>query len=1057
MKRKFKFTNEMSYPMLKQKVHSWFFNSTWIMLLLMGTMMWQCEKDDFEGETIGVCPKVISSDPANDATNVVTNKIITATFNEAMVPASINGETFTLKSGTVPVSGIVTYSGLVAAFTPTKPLDANKMYTGTITKKVKDPAGNYPLENYIWSFATGNVPFVISTDPINASSSVPLNKIITATFSTAMDPATINGSSFLLHQGTNPIAGTVTYSGNTAVFTPASPLADNTVYTGTITIAAKDVAGNAMASHYKWSFSTSLTQYTINLSSNPAEGGSTNGGGLFNKDEQITAAATPVAGYTFTNWTEGTTIVSTNSDYVFTATSNRTLVANFTINTFTLNVTAVNGTVAKVPNQTIFNYGALVQLTATPNAGYSFTGWSGDATGSSNSLTITMNSNKNITANFTLTPPNTFTLNVTSTLGGTAVKNPNLTGYVSGAIVQVTATPSSGYTFAGWSGDATGTVNPLSVTMNSDKNIVANFTLIPVTTYTLNVTANNGVVVKNPNQANYNQGSTVQLTATANNGYTFSGWSGDAAGSINPLTVTMNSNKNITAIFTLIPASTYTLNVTAVNGSVTKNPNQVAYDLGTNVQLTPTPNMGYIFSGWSGDASGSSNPLTVTMNSNKNITANFELIAPDAFTLNIIAVNGTVNKNPNNLTYSAGATVVLTASPNIGYEFTGWSDDASGSVNPLSIIMNSNKNITANFALIAAANFTLNVTAINGSVNKVPNSPTYEEGVTVQLTATPNTGYTFTSWGGDASGSVNPINVIMDANKEIVANFSIITYTLTVISVNGVVVKNPEQLEYNYGENVELTATPNSGYAFDSWSGDALGSTNPITVLMDKNKTITANYVVVPPSGPETIDLDCAASFAVLAGSTITSTGFSVINGDVGLSAGTALEGFPPGIINGVQQITTPEAANAKLCLTTAYNDGQGRSLDAISLPGQLGGLTLAPGLYSNSSTSGISGTGANGILTLDAQGNANAVWIFQMGSTLTTDPGTSIVLAGGALASNIFWIVGTSATLGTTSVFYGNILADQSITLTTGAVLNGRALTRIAAVTLDASTINRP
>ncbi|MDD4606115.1 MAG: ice-binding family protein, partial [Dysgonamonadaceae bacterium] len=191
--------------------------------------------------------------------------------------------------------------------------------------------------------------------------------------------------------------------------------------------------------------------------------------------------------------------------------------------------------------------------------------------------------------------------------------------------------------------------------------------------------------------------------------------------------------------------------------------------------------------------------------------------------------------------------------------------------------------------------------------------------------------------------------------------------------------------------------------------------------------------------------------------STITNTGPSIINGDVGLSPGSALEGFPPGIIDGVQQITTPAAADAKLCLTEAYLDGQGRSLNSISLPGNLGGLTLAPGLYTNSSTTGITGTGANGILTLDAQGNANAVWIFQIGSTLTTDPATSIVLAGGAQAKNIFWIVGSSATLGTNSVFYGNILADQSITLNTGAVLNGRALTQIAAVTLDASTINKP
>jgi hypothetical protein len=150
-----------------------------------------------------------------------------------------------------------------------------------------------------------------------------------------------------------------------------------------------------------------------------------------------------------------------------------------------------------------------------------------------------------------------------------------------------------------------------------------------------------------------------------------------------------------------------------------------------------------------------------------------------------------------------------------------------------------------------------------------------------------------------------------------------------------------------------------------------------------------------------------------------------------------------------------PLVGVAKEDLTAAYIEGQGRSLNAISLPGQLGGLTLTPGLYVNSSSTGISGTGPQGILTL--HGDANAVWIFKMGSTLITDPATSIVLSGGAKAENIYWIVGTSATLGTTSVFYGNILANISITLNTGAVLNGRALTRTGAVSLDSNTVTKP
>jgi hypothetical protein len=146
----------------------------------------------------------------------------------------------------------------------------------------------------------------------------------------------------------------------------------------------------------------------------------------------------------------------------------------------------------------------------------------------------------------------------------------------------------------------------------------------------------------------------------------------------------------------------------------------------------------------------------------------------------------------------------------------------------------------------------------------------------------------------------------------------------------------------------------------------------------------------------------------------------------------------------------------AKVDLTTAYNDAAGRSTNVIvQATGELGGLTLAPGLYKAPAGS-FAITSVD--LTLDAQGDPNAVWIFQMpSSTLTVGNGRQVILAGGAKASNIFWQVGSSATLGTTVKFKGNILASQSITFQTGATLDGRALTQIAAVTLDSNTITKP
>jgi hypothetical protein len=188
--------------------------------------------------------------------------------------------------------------------------------------------------------------------------------------------------------------------------------------------------------------------------------------------------------------------------------------------------------------------------------------------------------------------------------------------------------------------------------------------------------------------------------------------------------------------------------------------------------------------------------------------------------------------------------------------------------------------------------------------------------------------------------------------------------------------------------------------------------------------------------------------FSVLAGSTVTNTGSTVISGDLGLSPGTAVTGFPPGLASGATHIADGAAAQAQATLTAAYKDAAGRS-GAITKTGDLGGQTLTAGVYKSTSSLGITGD-----LTLDAQGNPAAVFIFQIGSTLTTASGSHIVLVNGAKACNVFWQVGSSATLGTASIFKGNIMALSSITVTTGVNLEGRALAENGAVTLDSDVI---
>ncbi|MDQ0909022.1 hypothetical protein QFZ22_005007 [Streptomyces canus] len=203
------------------------------------------------------------------------------------------------------------------------------------------------------------------------------------------------------------------------------------------------------------------------------------------------------------------------------------------------------------------------------------------------------------------------------------------------------------------------------------------------------------------------------------------------------------------------------------------------------------------------------------------------------------------------------------------------------------------------------------------------------------------------------------------------------------------------------------------------------------------------------------VPLGTAGSFAVLAGAAVTNTGPSRIYGDLGVSPKTAITGFPPGLVYGEKHSADAVALQAKLDLIQAYNYAAGQSADvtypSAPAPVELGGKRLNPGVYKAPSSAGITGT-----LTLDAHGDSSAVWVFQVGSTLTTASGSKVSLVNGASPCNVYWQIGSSATLGTNSAFVGTILARTSITVTTGATIRGRALASSGAVTLDTNTINR-
>jgi len=204
--------------------------------------------------------------------------------------------------------------------------------------------------------------------------------------------------------------------------------------------------------------------------------------------------------------------------------------------------------------------------------------------------------------------------------------------------------------------------------------------------------------------------------------------------------------------------------------------------------------------------------------------------------------------------------------------------------------------------------------------------------------------------------------------------------------------------------------------------------------------------IVTANPNAEAPDLGTAASFVGLAASTFTNTGSGVYYGNVGVYPGTAVEGFPPGeVIDGEIYRGGPVPQQAQLDALAAYTVLAGQACDTDMTGVDLGGQTLQPGVYCFDTSAQLTGD-----LILDAMGDANAVWVFQTGSTLTTASGATVGLINGGQALNVFWQVGSSATLGTTTRFSGNILADQSITLNTGAGLLGRALALNGGVTMD-------
>lgn len=451
-----------------------------MLTLILVVLISGCKKDDYKA-TVGVCPLVVSTIPANGAVKVPLNQVISATFNEKMNATTITSSTFTVVDATksaelkaaVIVAGAITYSGTTASFTPSSPLSPSTTYTGRMTSAAKDLMGNALQTDYVWTFST-DVPPTVTTNPSNNAVDVPLNQIVIATFSVPMDSLTLKlvATSFTLKQGTTGIPGKFLYTSNTVSFVPTIALAPFTTYTGTITTAAKNVLGTPLAADYVWNF---ITIPQLTLSSNPALGGTTSGAGTFAQGSSVTVVATATLGYSFLNWTNGTTVASTSASYQFAMAGNKTLVANFTpkYSVTVLSNPVLGGTTSGGGS---FNPGASVTVTAVSNAGFTFTNWTEGTTVVSTSATylFTISANRSLVANYAAASGFSVTVSSNPLLGGTTSGGGT---FNSGVSVTVTALANTGYTFTNWT-EGTNIVSPLAnytFTITSNRALVANY------------------------------------------------------------------------------------------------------------------------------------------------------------------------------------------------------------------------------------------------------------------------------------------------------------------------------------------------------------------------------------------------------------------------------------------------------------------------------------------------------------------------------------------------------------------------------------------------------
>jgi hypothetical protein len=548
----------------------------------------------------------------------------------------------------------------------------------------------------------------------------------------------------------------------------------------------------------------------------------------------VTAVAD--AGYHFVSWSDGSTANPRTDTHV---TGNISVTASFAQDEYTLIVEVIpaeGGTITIQPEQATYLSGATVNLEAVPSIGWTFVEWTGDISSSASVQSIVMDSNKHIVAHFA---ESEYTLNILTEGSGTVSAVP-VPPYTYNEEVTLTAEAATGWHFVRWTGDLGGSDNPATLALDGNKTVTAVFEKDAVT-LAVNVTGS-GAVTAEP-AGPFLSGDTVTLTAEAATGWHFDSWTGDLGGSDNPATLTLDGNKTVTATFLMDPVTCYALALTHTGHGAdpVASPGSSGgcdagqYVEGANINLSgAAPEAGWQIGGWSGTTDDSSVAGT-----------NMVVMPAGAHTVSIIYTqreysltihttgSGSVTADPAG-PYHYGDTVTLTAIPDAGWMFAGW--DACAGTGTCTVTLSADTTITATFTLIE---YTLTTSVIgNGSIT-LDNPGPYHLGDMVQLTATPASGWGFSAWGGDLSGSANPANITIDGNKTVSATFRDATAPDTIINTHPANPSSVDSATFTFTGTDNVTPSASLTFECELDSGAWASCTSPAPYSSLANGTHT--------------------------------------------------------------------------------------------------------------------------------------------------------------------------------------------------------------------------